>query len=169
MRSLASGAGVYVVVAACASGTSSINRASMGEVGDAHAPTTQTGKLQVTTADSDPAQQVGGFRQVSAGAPVEIVAGPVFITDVRGVSFGSTPTYGHWLLYTVPSTETCSSQPGTVNDAGSVEPFGTPFANIDGQTSIHGARMLVSANKKLCVSTSENSQAGIRWAGFTAY
>lgn len=169
LRALASGVFAYVIVAACGSGTASINRASMGEVADAHAQTTQTGRLQVTTADSDPAQQVGGFRQVGGGAPVELVAGPVFITDLRAVSFTSSPPYGHWLLYTVPSTDTCSSQSATVYDAGSVESFGAPFANIDAQTSIHGARMLVSANKKLCVSTSDNTQAGIRWAGFSAY
>lgn len=144
---------VYLIVAACSGGRG-------GSAGDGgvipNADAQNTNITKTLSADSDPAQAVGGGGVVSGGAPVELGTGPFYLTDFVADDDAE--------LGTVPLGQSCDS----------VEPF-KRFSigqfSAGSADSMHGARFLIASNEKLCANRSSGlaGAARYRWAGFRAY
>jgi hypothetical protein len=103
----------------------------------------------VVTADTDPAQALGGVARSEYDEWEEIVAGPLFVTDLNFATENGIASFA------IAAAGECQSKREAVL-----------HLRYDQQASVIGARMLVKEGQVLCGSTSGMS---IRWAGFRPY
>ena len=169
-KSLGAGVAVYAIVAACGSPHGgSLQSTSSGEallapvkgaMAQAGSPVTIAQPVKIVTADSDPAQHVGGSAYPTVNA-IAVVAGPVFITDLRvsGAELGTAFAYAFTGKFGDCGAKTSDlnlSLPATSN-------------RMRGDlNSIHGARFFVPEGLSLCLS-SPSTVGAVSWAGFRPY
>ncbi len=166
LKCFGSGVVVYIVVAACGSETRSHSNlqppsdtadAFTSPVADAVAqtgtscstcavsgPVTLAGPVKVVTADTDPAQIVGG----TVTGTLQLAEGPLFVTDAHVSDDAVSSAQGH--LY-IGTDAACAKSPDvgiTVTKSG-----------------LLGSRYFVPAGKYLCLTATVT----ISWLGFRPY
>jgi hypothetical protein len=151
---------VYVVMAACSSGSTggggAISNADAQPSGNC-GTCTVTGPIQATatTADTDPTRLVSGGGTLNE-ATAEAATGPFVLTDVT--------TDGILQVGIVPATASCDAFTAFAR-------VSTAQSSGPGNGAIYGARIFVPAGEKLCVRhpTGYQGPVGYRWSGFKPY
>jgi hypothetical protein len=159
---LVAGCTVYAIMAACGSNAAG----GGGPVGTADAQDgtgcgtcTVSGVVRTASADEDAAQALGRSDSVASGEYLELAVGPLFLSDL------SLDDDGGWVsVGTVPAAQPCGPFTGHVAQAVG---FGTAGGAPTFQ-SVHGARIFVSADEKLC-AFGRGSSPTFRWSGFRPF
>lgn len=141
------------------------------ETGDVQAQSCATcstsGAVHMMTADTDPAQLVGGHANVTS-APVMLAAGPLVLTDYESTSAfdNLVPVNFGVVAGTSCSALTPDSYGPTLYTAGTLSSGNVTTLG----TSAHGGRYFVPAGSVLC---SQGAPGGLSvpiiWAGFRPY
>lgn len=146
-----------------------VREASAQESGDAACGTCSVPSiLRSVSADSDPAQHVGGTLTVAEDSgPVQVEQGPFYLTDARantGTDSSSVRLDIH------PASSGCSSVGGQFVAYLKAARYGSGLEYYQGaRPIIQGARILVRADEVLCAEYGNTADAYLRWDGFRPY
>jgi hypothetical protein len=142
----------YLTIGAC---SYALVASQMSEA-NAHAPHQPD---HVVTAESDPAQWVGGVAAPSSETSVQLAVGPLYLTDARAIEYSSQ-------LFLVAATDACDSTLPNATPLWYVTDFPNPYGGTTpGLHPMHGGRYFIRANQKLCARFYGLQGSNSSWPG----